>query len=101
MADMVFASALKVYTTFSSRRFGTDLDDAYGKGLFSRKLNPVMVCSFLESELLTPVLKELISASSLPLRTVETDFAVDSSGFSTSRFRWFDEKYGVHRSGRQ
>jgi hypothetical protein len=33
--------------------------------------------------------------SSLPLKTVETDFAVDSSGFSTSRFvRWFNKKYG-------
>jgi transposase len=32
------------------------------------------------------------------LNTVETDFAVDSSGFSTSRFvRWFDHKYGVAR----
>ena len=31
---------------------------------------------------------------------VETDFAPDSSGFSSSRFvRWYDEKYGVHRSG--
>lgn len=33
--------------------------------------------------------------SSLPLKAVETEFAVDSSGFCTSRFvRWFDVKYG-------
>jgi hypothetical protein len=45
---------------------------------------------------LTPILRELITRSSLPLKAVETDFAVDSSGFSTSRFmRWFDLKYGV------
>jgi Transposase DDE domain len=32
----------------------------------------------------------------LPLKPVETDFAVDSSGFTTCRFtRWFDHKYGV------
>src|SRR5947209_19232252 len=31
-------------------------------------------------------------------RTIETTFAVDSSGFSTSRFvRWYDHKYGVER----
>jgi len=101
LSDMVFASALKVYTTFSSRRFGTDLDEARAKGFLSHKLHPVMVCSFLESGLLTQVLKELITASALPLRTVETEFAVDSTGFSTSRFvRWYDEKYGVYRSGR-
>ena len=33
---------------------------------------------------------------------VETSFAVDSSGFSTSRFdRWYDEKYGRPRSEQQ
>jgi len=31
----------------------------------------------------TPVLHELITRSSLPLRSVEHDFAVDSSGFGT------------------
>src|SRR5208282_5964724 len=47
---------------------------------------------------LTPILRELITQSSLPLSSVETDFAVDSSGFTTSRFvRWFDHKYGQVR----
>ncbi len=47
---------------------------------------------------MTPVLHGLISRSSMPLRSVETDFAVDSSGFSTNRFeRWYDQKYGVTR----
>jgi transposase/predicted nucleic acid-binding Zn finger protein len=101
MADMIFAAALKVYTTFSSRRFGTDLEEATAKGYISHKLHPVMVNAFLEKELLTPVLRDLIRVSSTPLRAVETEFAVDSSGFSASRFvRWTDEKYGVERSGR-
>ena len=35
------------------------------------------------------------SASSLPLKAVASDFAVDSSGFSTSRFvRWYSKKHG-------
>jgi transposase len=39
--------------------------------------------------------------SSLPLCAVESIFAPDSTGFSTSRFvRWYDEKYGVTRSGK-
>jgi transposase len=34
----------------------------------------------------------------LPLKTAETSFAVDSSGFSTSTFaRWFDAKYGTEK----
>jgi hypothetical protein len=36
----------------------------------------------------------------LPLKTVEMVFAPDSTGFRCSRFvRWYDEKYGVERSG--
>src|SRR5207237_10462201 len=39
--------------------------------------------------------------SALPLKSVEVDFAVDSSGFSVCRFvKWFDEKYGKELSGR-
>jgi transposase len=99
MANMVFACVLKVFTTVSSRRFACDLSDAHELGYLSHRMNSVSVCSYLENDLLTPVLKELIVQSSLPLRVLETDFAPDSSGFSTSRFvRWFDEKHGVQRS---
>lgn len=41
---------------------------------------------YLESDDLTAVLKQLIITSSLPLKTVEHDFAVDSSGFCTGRY---------------
>ena len=41
-------------------------------------------------------MREFSTRSSLPLKEIETDFAVDSSGFSTLRFvRWFDQKYGA------
>jgi transposase len=47
----------------------------------------------------TPLLKSLIEQSASPLRAVETDFAVDSSGFATTTYnRWFDHKWGKERS---
>lgn len=99
LADMVFACALKVYTTVSARRFACDLKEAHGSGYLSHLMNSVSVCSFLENNRLTPVLQDLIVQSSLPLRLFETNFAPDSSGFSTSRFvRWHDAKYGCERS---
>lgn len=102
MADMVFAAAFKIYSTFSSRRFACDLSDAHDRGYLSQLMNSVSVCAYLESPLMTPVLSNLIVQSSLPLKAVETVFAPDSSGFSTSRFvRWYDEKYGAERSGRE
>src|SRR3989442_7923712 len=100
MADMVFACALKVFTTVSSRRFACDLQAAYADGYLSRLMNSVSVCSYLENDRLTGVLKNLIVQSSVPLSLFETKFAPDSSGFSSSRFvRWHDEKYGCERSG--
>jgi transposase len=100
LSDAVFCCALKVFTTFSSRRFACDLEDAYNAGYLTQLMHSVTVCAFLENPQLTPVLEGLIVRSSLPLKSVETTFAPDSSGFSTSRFvRWFDEKYGTERSG--
>jgi transposase len=100
-ADMVFAAAFKVYSTFSSRRFGCDLKNAHERGYLSMLMNPRSTSLYLENPALTPILQALIVRSSLPLRVVETRFAPDSTGFSVSRFvRWIDEKYGVERSGR-
>jgi transposase len=101
MSDVVFACCFKVYSTFSSRRFGTDLDEAVEKGYMSRPMHPNKINCHMETEALTPVLRDLITRSSLPLVTVESVFAPDSTGFSTSRFvKWYDEKYGVTKSGK-
>lgn len=98
MADRAFACALKVYTTISGRRASTDMREAQEKGHLSRSPHYSAVYRYLEDPAMTPLLKALIAESSLPLRSVEVDFAIDSSGFATSRFvRWFDHKYGVVR----
>ena len=40
-------------------------------------------------------MQELVTISSLPLKAIETDFAVDSTGFSTCGYtRWYDTKHG-------
>jgi transposase len=102
MRDMVFASAFKVFSTFSGRRFMSDLRHACKRGYLSCVPNPSTVADFIDSEAMTPHLYQLIERSALPLRSVESTFAPDSTGFSTSRFvRWFDEKYGQERSGRE
>lgn len=98
--DVVFACCLKVFTTLSSRRYACDLQEAHAKGYLTALMHSVSVCAYLEDANLTPVLQRLIVLSSLPLKAVETVFAPDSTGFSTSRFvRWYDEKYGCERSG--
>lgn len=97
--DALFAAVFKVYSTVSGRRFSTDLSEAERAGHVTQAPHYNSVFRVLEDDATTADLKALIAASSLPLRAVETDFAVDSTGFGTSRFsRYYDAKYGVERS---
>ncbi len=95
MADMVFASALKVYSTFSLRRFATDSKEAQGKGYMAKTPDYSTVAKYMESEAMTPILREILQLSAMPLKAVENDsFSIDSSGFSPHKFsRWFDHKW--------
>jgi len=93
-ADLIFASALKVYSTFSLRRFMSDMKISKEMNLIDSVPCFASVGHFMQREEITNILKKLISISASPLRDVETDFAIDSSGFSTSRFaRYFDFKH--------
>ena len=93
--DMLFAGAFKVYCGMSARRFSTDLSEAQIKGYVSKAAHFNSVNRYLDNPALTAVLHQLIAHSALPLKALEHDFAVDSSGFSTCQYvRWFDAKYG-------
>ena len=101
MKDIVFALAFKVYTTTAGRRFMTDLRETCLKGYISKLPCYNSINNYMEREELTRNLEWLITQSSLPLKSIEVDFAVDSSGFSTCQYvRWFDEKYGKEKSER-
>ena len=95
LSDVVFAAIFKVYSTVSGRRFMSDLREARERGHVSKAPHYNSIFNYLEDSSLTPLLRDLVTQSSLPLKSVETDFAVDSTGFMTSRFvRWIDHKYG-------
>ena len=99
LADVVFGVIYKAYTTMSGRRFMSDLRDAETKELITKAPSFASNARYLENPELTPLLKALIEQSASPMRAIETDFAVDSSGFSTTTYsRWFDHKYGKERS---
>ena len=96
LSDAVFNTVFKVYSTVSQRRFMSDLREAQRRGLISKVPHFNSISNYLENAELTPILRALIEQSALPLKAVETDFAVDSSGFTTCHFtRWYDHKYGV------
>lgn len=102
LGDMIYISTLKVYSTFSLRRFMSLMKIAREKGHIDASCSYVSVSNYMNKLNLTDILLGLIEKSSLPLRTVEVDFAVDSTGFSTTQFgRWVDFRFGTDRRYRK
>ena len=102
LSDAIFAAVFKVYSTVSARRFTCDLCDAQAKGFIERVPHFNSVLKALENPEIYPILLGLIERASLPLKAVETTFAVDSTGFAFCRFvRWFDIKYNKFTSEQQ
>lgn len=92
--DKIFYLVLQAYNIKSSRRCISDLEIARRLGFIGKTphFNTVLKC--MKDSTVTGYLKHLINVSGLPLQQVESDFAVDSSGFSTSQFdRWFDVRF--------
>jgi transposase len=95
LADAVFAVVMKVYGTTSGRRAQTDLRDFEARGFMHRAPSYNSVFDYLDNPILTPLLQAMIEESAKPLRSVESEFAADSTGFSTAVYRrWYDHKYG-------
>lgn len=98
ISDAVFNIVFRVYSTVSQRRFMSDLREARRRGYIAKVPHFNSISNYLEKPELTSLLQNCIIKSSLPLQSIETDFAADSSGFTTCRFhRWFDHKYGEIR----
>lgn len=97
LRDVAFMTTYKVYSTFSQRRFMSDLAEAHIAGHISAIPHFNSISNYLAWDPLTPVLTDLIIRASLPFAEIERRFAADSTGF-TSRFytRWFDIR---HRQG--
>ena len=99
--DALFSAAFKVYSGMSSRRFMTDLRDAAAKGYIGRAAHFNTTLNIIENPAIEPILHQLITTSAAPLSAVESQFAVDSTGFGTQQFyRHFTAKYGREETWR-
>lgn len=95
LSDLTHSAAMKVYTGMSGRRATTDIRECAAKGLIDVAPHYNSVHGFIERADIAPLLKALVEESAAPLKAIESNFAVDSTGFSTSTYaRWFDHKYG-------
>lgn len=95
LSEMIFCVVFKVFSLVSARRFVSDLQEAQRRGYISHAPHFNSIFNYLELQEMTGILKQMIVESSLPLKSVEHDFAVDSSGFSTGVYKkWVDTKWG-------
>ncbi len=102
IGNMIFSMCYKVYSGFSYRRFSSDLREAHHNSIIAKMPSYSSVANYLDDPNSTEILKRLITISSLPLKAVESQFAVDSTGFGTSRFvRWYSKKYGKETDVRE
>jgi len=95
LGDNIFAMVFKTYSTFSGRRFATDMKWALEKGFIENRVPYNTMFDYFKKPELTPILAKMVILTSLPLRTAETKFNIDSTGFGTSNFqRWYSFKHG-------
>jgi len=98
LQETAFCSIQKVYSQLSSRRAYSLFGKATDSGLISHAPYYNAVSAFLNTVEATPILMSLVGLSAAPLKGVETDFAVDSTGFRTTNFSMYaDAKYGLKR----
>jgi len=101
LSEGVFCAVNKVWSQLSSRRAHYLYTSASGKGYIGKAPNYNAINKLLNRQELTPILERLLTISAMPLRSVETTFAPDSSGFRTSKFgQYAVEKYGTMKKHR-
>jgi hypothetical protein len=82
LGDVVYAATMKVYGGMSGRRTSTSIREAEARGDIEHAPHYNSISAYLEKPELTPILKALIVESALPLKAVETAFAMRVSGIS-------------------
>jgi transposase len=101
LRDLLFCSVQKVYSQLSSRRARSLFGNAEERKQIARAPNYNAVNKFLNREDLTPILHGLVGQTARPLQSVETEFAIDSSGFRTTRFHDYGrEKHHLRKQHR-
>jgi transposase len=98
LRETAFCSIQKVYSQLSCRRAVSLFGNAVERKQIKHKPHFSAISRLLNRADITPILQELIAVTAAPLSSVETDFAVDSSGFRTTCFgAYAEQKYDLQR----
>jgi transposase len=99
LRESLFCAIEKVYSQLSSRRAYSLYRDAQSKEQIGKAPSYNVINIALNNPEITPILTNLLEITSMPLKSVESQFAVDSSGFRTTKFgEYCKNKYGMNKS---
>ncbi len=97
--DLLFCGCIKVYNNHSARKISSDMKFAEEAGYISKTPHFNTLLQFMNNPFTETLLERLITISAMPLKQLETDFAVDSTGFSTYQHdKWFTTKWSKPNS---
>ncbi len=98
MRDQAFCAIQKVYIGKSARVSHSNRVSAAADGKIEAPPYWDVISKFLCRPETTPILEDMLARSALPLRSIETRCAIDSTGFRTTRFHHYrEEKYNPTR----
>jgi transposase len=93
--ETLFCAIQKVYSQLSSRRAYSLFQNATEKGQIEHAPHFNSPSKLFKNPETTPILHKLVMLSALPVAGLETNFAVDSTGFRTNTFSAYcDDKHG-------
>lgn len=87
--DMIFMSALKIYSNYSSRKIHHDLKEAEMSGYIKKAPHFNRLSDFFNCDATYEMLQKLLMVTAIPLKELEDDFSIDASGFGSYQYeRW-------------
>lgn len=93
--EKIVCMAVKSYFKADMRKTESILKQLALARIIPRVPDFTTICTFYNDELLTPVLEDLIKVSARPLGQLETVGSMDATGYSTRRYKsWQEFKYG-------
>ncbi len=101
MSETLFCAIQKVYSQLSSRRAHSLFQNAVERKQIDHAPYFNVTSAVFNNPEITPILHELVTLSALPVAGLETDFAVDSTGFRTTTFsEYCGMKHGQKKAHR-
>jgi len=98
LREQLFCSIQKVYSQLSSRRAYGLYQNAAERGQLEHAPHFNTPSKLFNRPDVTPILHELVRLSAVPVAGIETDFAIDSTGFRTTSYSAYNgAKHGQKR----